>query len=253
MWGTSRARSRHAFTIVECLVVIAVVTVLTSIAIPAVSKARIRGVQAVCTGNMHSCGQLLETYSSANREYLPFGGFELRWLETPDVGSGKVGIGHNFGLGFGAWAFLFPDEWSGARWSRGLCCPYQPEYDRSSAPDSFEGQPGPLYFMSSAVWLDEKCFPSNAAEASVWVPKPHKAADVVYPSSKGYLIENPAFCADGPTAQQDIYGNRLTFVEPASLLLFDGSASRKAMRDMRRHQGRLPVISTEDGIAGRDL
>lgn len=242
---------QNGFTLVETLVVIVVMGILIGTLVPAVASARAESTSAKCGVNMRSAGTLLSAYSVDYRDALPFGGFKLRSLEVPEIG--KVGIGARFGLGFGAWAFLFPEQWSGRDWNSALRCPLQPAYDGVSTIESWEGVPTPMYDMASAVWLDEAAFaasrPINFRESV----QPHQLSDVAFPSMKGYLIENPGFCAKGAHAQQDILSLRQTYVQPVSVLLFDGSVIRRAMKDMRGYRRGLPVITTEDGIRGRDL
>jgi prepilin-type N-terminal cleavage/methylation domain-containing protein len=70
----SRSR-RHAFTLVELLVVIGIIAVLIAILMPALSRARAQAQTVQCMSNLRSIGQGLQMYALQNRESLPFGDF----------------------------------------------------------------------------------------------------------------------------------------------------------------------------------
>lgn len=64
-------RAPRAFTLIELLVVIAIIGVLTSIMLPALSKARDTARATVCAVNLRSVGQALTMYADANNETMP--------------------------------------------------------------------------------------------------------------------------------------------------------------------------------------
>ncbi len=55
---------RRAFTLVEILVVIGVLTLLAALIFPALAQARARGRQTVCSSNLHQLGQAIALYTS---------------------------------------------------------------------------------------------------------------------------------------------------------------------------------------------
>jgi prepilin-type N-terminal cleavage/methylation domain-containing protein len=61
----------RAFTLIEILVVIAIIAVLTALLLPAVSKVRARATQARCAAQLHGIGQMLQMYFGENRNTLP--------------------------------------------------------------------------------------------------------------------------------------------------------------------------------------
>ncbi|MCC6427000.1 MAG: hypothetical protein IT435_09285 [Phycisphaerales bacterium] len=233
------------------MVAIAVVALLMTLLIAVATRSSATTIKATCAINIRSTGQVLEAYAVSYRESLPFGGYTLTWQDFPEVG--RIGLGSHFGLGFGAWSFLLPEEWSGRFWNAGLRCPQQPMYDGMDGPQSWNAVPTPQYCMTFSAWLDEGYFADGWPAHAPPVVEPHRVSDVTFPSSKGYLIENPGFCVDGPRAMKDIYENRQTFVQPVSTLMFDGSVVRKSMRDMNQFRNSLPVLVTRSGIRGRDL
>ena len=63
---------RTGFTLMELLVVVAIITMLIGILLPALNKGRAAGQYAVCMANMHQVDLGFIMYSQNNRQYLPF-------------------------------------------------------------------------------------------------------------------------------------------------------------------------------------
>jgi len=64
------ARSR-AFTLVELLVVIGIITVLVAMLLPALSRARLAALSAVCGSNLRQCGIGLQIYANDFGQAVP--------------------------------------------------------------------------------------------------------------------------------------------------------------------------------------
>lgn len=61
----------RAFTLIELLIVIAIIIVLTGLLIPAVARARAGAAHARCAAQLHDIGQMLQMYFGENRNTLP--------------------------------------------------------------------------------------------------------------------------------------------------------------------------------------
>jgi prepilin-type N-terminal cleavage/methylation domain-containing protein len=61
----------RAFTLVEILVVIAIITILAGLLIPAVARARAGADRARCAAQLHEIGHMLQMYFNDNHDLLP--------------------------------------------------------------------------------------------------------------------------------------------------------------------------------------
>ena len=63
------SKGRHAFTLVELLVVIGIIAVLIAVLLPALGKARAQAMQVACMSNLRQMGIGLTMYTTENRYY----------------------------------------------------------------------------------------------------------------------------------------------------------------------------------------
>ena len=61
----------YRFTLIELLVVIAIIAILAAILLPALQKARIRGVSSSCANNEMQFGKAIQQYMNMYEEYFP--------------------------------------------------------------------------------------------------------------------------------------------------------------------------------------
>ena len=81
---------RHAFTLVELLVVIGIIAVLISVLLPALGKARESANAIKCAANLRSIGQGLLIYAAENKSTFPaayyYNGMAINGpVQTPDA------------------------------------------------------------------------------------------------------------------------------------------------------------------------
>src|SRR5262245_7198372 len=80
-------QSRPGFTLIELLVVIAIIAILAAMLLPALARAKCKGLGISCMSNTRQVSIAWITYTIDNNEYLlaapPVDG-SMDWLATPD-------------------------------------------------------------------------------------------------------------------------------------------------------------------------
>jgi prepilin-type N-terminal cleavage/methylation domain-containing protein/prepilin-type processing-associated H-X9-DG protein len=78
------ARHARAFTLVELLVVLAIIAVLAAMLMPALNKARQAAYAVQCQSNLRQQGQGIILYANSNNGYFPFiqANKKMYWAET---------------------------------------------------------------------------------------------------------------------------------------------------------------------------
>ena len=97
----SRVR-RSGFTLIEVLVVVAIIALLISILLPSLKAAREQGKRAVCLSNEHQMGIGFSMYASEFRQYLPLrDSFTYYIKKTETIHGRKVNVPINYGPLYG--------------------------------------------------------------------------------------------------------------------------------------------------------
>jgi prepilin-type N-terminal cleavage/methylation domain-containing protein len=99
-------RQKKAFTLVELLVVIGIITVLIAILLPVISRARRQALRVVCMNQVRQLSTCVVMYESDNKAQLPYCNFGL-----PDVaaaGAGRRVYGYGWLFAYAAYRTGFP-------------------------------------------------------------------------------------------------------------------------------------------------
>jgi len=98
-----------AFSLIELLIVIAVISLLLSIGLPAFSRCRSLAEQAVCQSHLRQWGLAFELYANNNNDYYPhIDGSDRLGDETPTTMADKADL-------FG-WVEVLPPMWGDKPW-----------------------------------------------------------------------------------------------------------------------------------------
>src|SRR4051794_21452415 len=81
---TSGTGTRHAFTLVELLVVIGIIAALIALLFPVFSRAREQANRTKCLANLRTIGQAMFVYANNNHDRLPNGNESHTWND-PDA------------------------------------------------------------------------------------------------------------------------------------------------------------------------
>lgn len=74
------SRLRIGFTLVELLVVVSIIGLLLSIAVPTLARARKNAKSIVCISNLKQIGTAWQSYLSDYNDHFPFGRSDLTWF-----------------------------------------------------------------------------------------------------------------------------------------------------------------------------
>jgi prepilin-type N-terminal cleavage/methylation domain-containing protein len=81
------ARKPAAFTLVEVLVVIAIIGILVAISLPAINSAREAARRSSCANNLSQLATAINVHEEAHKTF-PTGGWGASWVGDPDAGFG---------------------------------------------------------------------------------------------------------------------------------------------------------------------
>jgi prepilin-type N-terminal cleavage/methylation domain-containing protein len=193
--------SHHGVTLIEVLIVIAIIGMLVQLMLPAVQSAREAGRRTACQNNLRQIGLAALSHESA-LGYLPTAGWGWAWIGDPDRGPGKSQPG--------SWAYqLLPYMEQRAVYEIGLGAGGGAKYDALAR---LAATPVPLFYCPTRRGDDAT--PNNGPQVDVagfsagdlfWynARKPARLARTDYKANVGDTF---AFWSEGPPpelAEQD--------------------------------------------------
>ena len=72
---------KRKFTLIELLVVIAIIAILAAMLLPALNKARQKGLDASCRGKLKQWGTYIHIYANDNRDFFFVSPQMTNWQE----------------------------------------------------------------------------------------------------------------------------------------------------------------------------
>lgn len=243
--GTKQRLARKGFTLLELLVVVAVVSVLLGILLPALSKARLSAEHTASLASLRDIGQTVEAYLGFSKGLYPFKGPDSSkpYVILSQAEGGPLALstpGENWSLRYLWFAALRPV----ASW---------PEHYRVWQGNTSSADPGEFevayeyaagFFARPEVWTQGP--PMTPEEAF----KPVNAAEVSAPSRKVMFFESKRL----RPVWDDSLGRRRAVLTADGAAFFQYDAQALPPFQNRVDQ-RPPLVyrDTASGVRGYDL
>lgn len=217
------SRHRQGFTLIEILVVVAIIALLLSILLPGLNKAREQGKAVVCGSNMSQIFKGILMYTTESRDVLPHLGyrwrFDIPWWPTQIAKS----IGNQFEL------LKCPSDEHAESfqvfWNRG-----RPYMDRQPNPDHRPLVSIDLSYWGSCEALTQTTWTVNGQPSKGdW---PRKITDYKFPDQNILLVEGK----DENASEICMRYERM--VESIMTVTRGSSRDKEIFDSWRRHNGR---------------
>jgi len=213
----NRRQSLGGFTLIEILVVIAIIALLVGILLPALAEARQSGRSAKSMAHLHSNAALISTYANENKEWFvnPFtesvesacGPQDWLWTERAPCFIGWV-YGESLGastqgtetFGYHYLAHLMYAQQEGVSRMETITAPgdlalknWLKDNNNQNAQSDWEWIFPSSYWYPPVFWMSPRRFASNsrppATAANKYYISRNKFSDVTFPSGKVFLFE----------------------------------------------------------------
>ncbi|MEW6303690.1 MAG: DUF1559 domain-containing protein [Verrucomicrobiota bacterium] len=187
----SNSRTQQAFTLVEMLVVIAILAILASLLLPALARAKDKGRQAFCQNSLRQVGLAFQLYHGDYDDQFPAPGSKQRYGPQPEdwiwwqygrgVSNSSIA---KFVSGFNPKLFTCPSDREAQDLQAQGSITNEP-YRYSYALTSYDLQGEQNLGMSTIITQDRKIYP-------------FRARSVIRPSAKLMLVEEDRATIDDP-------------------------------------------------------
>ena len=140
--GSSAVRKRFAFTLIELLIVIAIIAILAAMLLPALNKARARGKATQCLNNIKQCTTACLMYADNYRGHMMAAQLRLNFYWSNLLADEKFLPVSD--------VFLCPNQTVKRPWKGDADAVYSYGFNRDITRDGSKiGNPGGLYINSS--------------------------------------------------------------------------------------------------------
>lgn len=262
MFRYTDAVHRHqripAFTIIEILIVIAIVGLLIAISLPGLGAARARAKEAHCVASIRNAHGLVGMYAADASDLPPHGGYQRGSLATgePAVRVMYTSTGIEVSYFYQTWLWgTIAAFWQGEA-IVGATCPSTDESRRVIHPPRDDiGDTGSFssYCVSAAFFADPAFWqPTPAYRESEFAAQ--RIATTRFPSDKALLYEHYVAHVEG-----DSITPLSDACKRSPVAFTDGHASARpfqgveAVRTIHDPQSPMPHSHTPNGVLGRDV
>lgn len=240
---TAQPSNRPGVTLIEVLVVVAIVSVLVAIAVPVVGRVRMQANEQASVARLHDLSITFELYQQSFRT-LPFA--RWGWALPPEVAPFVYAWDPVFGI---------DDAWPTVMHTIAPWRDHSATWVSPGAPNRFEetwGHPWgtfstkmPSYRYARCFVGDSRLWTSGGAEAG---ERANASSDVAFPSSKVELLDRQRAYLRGAES----FFRPVAFAD-GSARVVDESRATLPVQNPLLNQPPAKFHDTPDGVRGRDF
>lgn len=253
----SRSHSCGAFSLVEGLVVGAILVVVVAVAVPGLGHARIAAAESRCVASIRSAGTLVHSYAAQSQELPPHGAYVHGSLTSDgpmaSVMYKDLGVEVPYFRMASLWGEIIAD-WQGDSVAAATCPSSPPEKRLIRRPiDSASSHGESTYWLSAALFAAPSLW-QETIDARESHFKPQRFSAVLYPSNKGLLYEQRVLHIN-----RDVISPLAPTCASSTVGFVDGHAGAKdfrgnaAVRTPFDENSPMPFSHTYRGVLGRDI
>ena len=192
-----------AFSLIELLVVVAIIAILAGILLPALGTARAKAYEADCQGNLKQLGTALVNYSSSNGGYFP---------EATDYANDQSGLLQKL------------SDYMPTNTPAWFCRAEAKLYNRDVKSGPKTGEIGYFYW----AWLPPSSAVDISATSNAWNNNASFGSPLSTSNFSGQVWMSDRF--KGPGTPEQYHGGRnydIPLTEPGTHILFGSGSVRK--------------------------
>lgn len=261
----ARTPHRTAFTLIELLIVIAILAVLIALLFPAIAAVRRRADAVLCISNARTFGQLMAIYTNENKDTYPFVrdwgisaaqsrdrivGFavtepvlsQVRWLSFWEIS--YLLTGRNQVYANARWMYCPRAPQAKLAWTGSVELPWLADAsDIGQVPSYLYAEVfirKPSYMVGKTTWTYGGGTWPVPPDYAISAYGPVRLGDVRFPSRKGVAYEATAWHSGRYRPQKNVYQQPLDFFAVVgnenhtfSIPVADGSVQQRKMSEFQ--------------------